>query len=243
MKHLLLIFLPIFSFAQEKFKVEYEIRNYVTISNTSPEKAKQLEEAYSKPKFYELFVDQDKCLSKELQRIDNSQGSRMAILTVEGDVVDKQTYLDFNSNEKIIEKSVDGKAYLVSDVIESNEWKLTKETKTINGYKVRKATLNNNIHLIEAWFAKDIKSKCGPNKYNNLPGLILEVKSTVIEKPTTFTTVKLESIKLDNKISIQKPSKGVQMNDAEFKVFISDYYRKIDEKFKESQKQGVDKSK
>lgn len=32
------------------------------------------------------------------------------------------------------------------------------------------------------------------------------------------------------------------MNDVEFKVFIGDYYRKIDEKFKESQKQGVDKT-
>ena len=242
MKYLLLLFIPFMTFAQEKFKVEYEIRNFVTISNTSPEKAKQLEEAYSKPKFYELFVDKDKCLSKELQRIDNSQGSRMTIFTVEGDVVDKQTYLDFNSNEKIIEKSVDGKAYLVSDIIENNDWKLTKETKIINDYKVRKAILNNDIHLVEAWFAKDIKSKCGPNKYNNLPGLILEVKSTVIEKPTTFTTIRLESIKLDNKILIQKPSKGVQMNDVEFKVFIGDYYRKIDEKFKESQKQGVDKT-
>ncbi|HBX63370.1 MULTISPECIES: GLPGLI family protein [unclassified Empedobacter] len=241
MRYLLLIVLPIFNFAQEKFKVEYEIRNFVTVSNTSPEKAKQLEEAYSKPKYYELFVDKNKCLSKEVQRIDNSQGSRMAILVVEGDVVDKQTYLDFDSNEKIIEKSVDGKAYLVNDIIESNDWKLTKETKTINGYNVRKATLNNDTHLIEAWFAKDIKSKCGPNKYNNLPGLILEVKSTVIEKPTTYTSMKLESIKLDNKISIQKPNKGQQMNDVEFNDFISEYYRKIDEKFKESQKQGIDK--
>lgn len=242
MRYLLLIVLPIFNFAQEKFKVEYEIRNFVTVSNTSPEKAKQLEEAYSKPKYYELFVDKNKCLSKEVQRIDNSQGSRMAILVVEGDVVDKQTYLDFDSNEKIIEKSVDGKAYLVNDIIENNDWKLTKETKIINGYKVRKAILNNDIHLVEAWFSKDIKSKCGPNNYNNLPGLILEVKSVVIEKPTTYTTIKLEHIRQDDKISIQKPNKGIQMNDVGFKVFIGDYYRKIDEKFKESQKQGVDKT-
>ncbi|NOJ76193.1 GLPGLI family protein [Empedobacter stercoris] len=242
MKYFLLILCPFIAFAQEKFKVEYEVRNHVTISNTTPEKAKKLEEAFSKPKFYELFVDKDKCLSKELQRIDNSQGSRMTIFTVEGDVVDKQTYLDFNSNEKIIEKSVDGKAYLVSDIIENNDWKLTKETKIINGYKVRKAILNNDIHLVEAWFSKDIKSKCGPNKYNNLPGLILEVKSTVIEKPTTFTTIKLEHIRQDDKISIQKPNKGIQMNDNEFSDFTTEYYRKIDQKFKESQKQGVDKT-
>lgn len=180
MKYLLLLFIPFMTFAQEKFKVEYEIRNFVTISNISPEKAKQLEEAYSKPKFYELFVDKDKCLSKELQRIDNSQGSRMTIFTVEGDVVDKQTYLDFNSYQKIIEKSVNGKAYLINDVIEKNDWKITKETKTINGFEVRKAVLNKDPYSIEAWFAKDIKSKCGPNNYNNLPGLILEVKSVVI---------------------------------------------------------------
>lgn len=242
MKYFLLILCPFIAFAQEKFKVEYEVRNHVTISNTTPEKAKKLEEAFSKPKFYELFVDKDKCLSKELQRIDNSQGRGLAILVVEGDIVDKQTYLDFNSYQKIIEKSVNGKAYLINDVIEKNDWKITKETKTINGFEVRKAVLNNDIHLVEAWFSKDIKSKCGPNKYNNLPGLILEVKSTVIEKPTTFTTITLESIKLDNKILIQKPNKGIQMNDNEFSDFTTEYYRKIDQKFKESQKQGVDKT-
>lgn len=241
MKYLLLILISITTFGQEKFKVEYEVRNFVTISNTTPEKAKKLEEAYSKPKYYELFVDQDKCLSKEIQRIDNSQGSGLAILVVEGDIVDKQTYLDFNSNQKIIEKSVDGKAYLINDVIKKNDWKITKDTKTINGYEVRKATLNEDPYFVEAWFAKDIKTKCGPNKYNNLPGLILEVKSTFVDKPTTYTTIKLEFIKQDNKISFQKPNKGIQMNDAEFKDFTTDYYKKIDEKFKERQAQGVEK--
>lgn len=32
------------------------------------------------------------------------------------------------------------------------------------------------------------------------------------------------------------------MNDNEFSDFTTDYYRKIDKKFKESQKQGVDKT-
>lgn len=229
------------AFGQDKFKVEYEFRNFITVENTTAEKAKQLEEAFSKPKFYELLVDQDKCLSKEIQRIDNSQGRGMRILVVEGDVIDKQTYFDFNSNQKIIEKSVDGKAYLINDIIEPNDWKITRETKTINGYEATKAILNKDPYLIEVWFSKDIKTKCGPHGYSNLPGLVLEVKSTMTAKPTTYSTIKFESIETDKKIIITKPSKGEKMSSIQFKNFITEYYKKIDEKFKASQNQGVDK--
>lgn len=236
----ILFILPIFTFAQEKFKVEYEVRNFISVTNTTPEKAKKLEEAFSKPKYFELLVEENQCLSKEIHRIDNSQTNSMKMVYVDGDVRDIETFLNFESNKKLIIKYVDGKLYLVSDDIKKDDWIITKETKVINGYTSYKATLIKEPYSIEAWFTKDIKTKCGPNGYFNLPGLIVEVKSVFTENPSTYSTVKLETIKLEPKLSIKEPLKGIKMTSVEFKEFITEYYRKIDEKYKEMQSQGVD---
>lgn len=237
----LLFLLPIISFSQEKFKAEYEVRNFVSVTNTTPDKAKKLEEAFSKPKFFELLVDENQCLTKEIQRIDNSQNNSTRIDYIDGNVTDVETYLNLESNKKLITKNVDGKFYLVSDEVKKDDWVVTKESKLINGFKSYKATLLKEPYTIEAWFTKEIKTKCGPNGYFNLPGLIVEVKSVFTENPSTYSTVKLETIKLEPKLSIKEPLKGIKMTSVEFKEFITDYYRKIDEKYKQMQSQGVDR--
>lgn len=237
----LLFLLPIISFSQEKFKAEYEVRNFVSVTNTTPDKAKKLEEAFSKPKFFELLVDENQCLTKEIQRIDNSQNNSTRIDYIDGNVTDVETYLNLKSNKKLITKNVEGKFYLISDDVKKDDWVVTKESKLINGFKSYKATLLKEPYTIEAWFTKEIKTKCGPNGYSNLPGLIVEAKSVFTEKPSTYSTVKLETIKLDSKLSIKEPSKGIRMTNMEFTEFIHDYYRKIDEKYKQMQSQGVDR--
>ena len=64
------------------------------------------------------------------------------------------------------------------------KWKITKETKTINGYKAYKA-IANSIEIdpddpaykgkVFAWFTKEIPIPAGPGRYVGLPGLILEI--------------------------------------------------------------------
>lgn len=83
--------------------------------------------------------------------------------------------------------------YLVSDKIEPQKWKLGKETKVILGHTCYKATrvVSRNLSdkgtkpvevknklpdlLIEAWYSSHIKVPVGPDSFDQLPGLILEV--------------------------------------------------------------------
>lgn len=57
-------------------------------------------------------------------------------------------------------------------------WAVQSETKKIGDFKVQKATTNFGGREWIAWFAPDIPIMEGPYKFNNLPGLILEVYDT-----------------------------------------------------------------
>lgn len=55
-------------------------------------------------------------------------------------------------------------------------WNITPETKTIEGYKVQKATTNFAGRNWTAWFTNDIEIQDGPYKFYGLPGLILYIE-------------------------------------------------------------------
>jgi len=68
----------------------------------------------------------------------------------------------------------------VSDLV----WEITDEEKTINGYKVKKATTDSFETASDeqfyrgktiAWFTTDIPLLVGPERYYGLPGLIVEL--------------------------------------------------------------------
>lgn len=55
-------------------------------------------------------------------------------------------------------------------------WKIEPETKTIEGFKVQKATTNFAGRNWTAWFTNDIQLQDGPYKFHGLPGLILKIE-------------------------------------------------------------------
>ncbi|MFY7957736.1 MAG: GLPGLI family protein [Flavobacterium macrobrachii] len=95
----------------------------------------------------------------------------------------------------------------------TKNWKITDETKMIDGYKCYKAT---NVfvvitpkkvfnHPVVAWFCPDLPFNHGPNGYGNLPGLILElqqfysvygVKKITLDSNISFSTNEIAKIKL-----------------------------------------------
>lgn len=77
-------------------------------------------------------------------------------------------------------------------------WKITKDTLTILGYKCNRATSFSTLHnkVFNAWFTTDLPFPAGPNSFYGLPGLILKVESQdkfykseafAISKPTLLT--------------------------------------------------------
>ncbi len=239
MKYLVLMLLPIAIFSQEKFKVEYERRFFINLNDPNPESKKLREEVFSKPKYIELSVDKNQCLSKEVERIDNSQGANYKMRVI-GGFKDLEVFTDFEKNAKIILREMDSKLYLINDSITQNKWNLTRETKKINGYEAKKAIFIDNDYENVAWYSTSIKSKCGPENYDGLPGLLLELKRTSLKDEKQYSTYKLESIQVDDKLKIQSSNKGKQVSKADFEKIEDEYYKKIEESM--NQKRGVDKN-
>ena len=228
--------MPLFAFAQDKFKVEYEKRSYIKLDGNS-EQYRLMEEQFSKPSYIQLLGDDNKCWLKQIDRIVNSQGpsTQMSIIGAEKDL---ESYLDFTKNEMIVSKDVDGKIFLITSQIKPFEWVISRETKKINGYNAKKATYKHYDFVYEAWYSTDIKSKCGPDDTYGLPGLVLEAKMIHIEKPDNYTHFKLDQLTIDNEVKFTVPTKGKPVTAEEYKSFRTEYDKRLQEAYGDK---GVDK--
>ena len=114
--------------------------------------------------------------------------------------ISRQAITDF---QYVIHKNADlGKIYFTQDIVKDQfyyiqemnqfDWKIHPETKTIEDYKVQKATTTFAGRNYVSWFTTEIPIPEGPYKFNGLPGLILEIADT--ENHYVFKFVGLEKL-------------------------------------------------
>lgn len=118
-----------------------------------------------------VFSDDEKTLTDFEQKIRVLQKATILINDFYYDITSQKLY-KLKENLKI-------------EVTNRQNWQLSKETKVINGYPCYKATCeweyetrsgNAGIRSANAWYTPQIPYSFGPNGFNNLPGLILEVE-------------------------------------------------------------------
>ncbi len=106
------------------------------------------------------------------------------------------------SKDKVFENK-----FIISEKSPSFNWKLIDEEKKIDSILVRKATLNFRGRNFIAWYSTKYPIKFGPWKFNNLPGLIIEIYDetlryhwvvTSIEKSNNFKSIDIESMLQNN---------------------------------------------
>jgi GLPGLI family protein len=140
-------------------------------------------------------------------------------------------YKNIKENRFANKTEIMGKAFLVEDKLPKYDWELTSETKNIGIYTCYKATFskeveNTNISMKDgetieektkqtivttAWYTMQIPVSNGPDNYQGLPGLILEINdgknlivcTEIILNPT-------------DKISLDEPTKGEVVTQVEF---------------------------
>lgn len=100
-----------------------------------------------------------------------------------------------------------GDKWLIESKLDTIDWKIQKEIKTIHGYQARKATATIPLnHIVQgevtAWFTPDIPFQFGPIGVGKLPGLILEYHINDV----VFYTDKISLLK--KPLKIQRPTKG-----------------------------------
>ncbi|WP_461449963.1 GLPGLI family protein [Mucilaginibacter sp.] len=116
------------------------------------------------------------------------------------------TYIDLSTRITINQKKVFEAIFLVKDTTRKIKWKITNETRDVAGYPCRRANgiMMDSIYVV-AFYTEKIHTSGGPESFNGLPGMILEV--AVPHENIIWTATKVTDMPIaDN--AIQAPKKG-----------------------------------
>lgn len=140
-----------------------------------------------------------------------------------------------------------GKIFLVKDSLPDYEWELSSETKNIGKYTCYKASFtreveNMSISMVNgetkevvkkdkvtttAWYTLQVPVNNGPDDYQGLPGLILEINDGT--NMIVCTEIVLNT---SEKSSIQEPSKGKVVSQSKYDEIQKQKSKEMMEKFK-----------
>ena len=131
-----------------------------------------------------------------------------------------RVYRNFEQDKKTDMIEMLGKTYIVEDSLHTPVWKIGNQIKEVAGYICMKAETEDPIkkQKITAWFAQDIPVSAGPERYNGLPGLILELNLNDGDAIIEATNVTFKKLTPDD---FKLPKlKGKKINDAAYDAMI-----------------------
>ncbi len=131
-----------------------------------------------------------------------------------------ETYQNTETQQRLEMREVMGKKYLIADSLKIPAWKLAEETKVIQGYTCKKATLETESPFgggkmsVTAWFAEKLPLPVGPDMMHSLPGTILEIDVNDGEAVTKVVKIDLRKLK---KSEMKVPDEGKKVTREEFR--------------------------
>lgn len=135
-------------------------------------------------------------------------------------------YTDQAAAASVVQQDIMGKKYLIQDSLSVLPWKLGTETKTILGYTCRQATYYNEERQQEivAWYTDKLRPFLGPERFNSLPGGVLQVDVNGGETVITAQQVALRPLK---KNELKAPTGGERITQAEFQKISRDQMQRM----------------
>jgi len=183
-------------------------------------------------KSFILAFDKTQSVYKEEEKLDKpASGRGMRMFGNATGIL----YKDIKSNQFVKQIESFSKLFLIKDSLPTYKWKLEENTKMIGQYLCFKATTTKEVSnrkrrmgrrnkteendsipktkIIEvtAWYTPDIPINNGPEKYEGLPGLILEIDQ---EKTTLLCTKIVLNSK--EKHTLKAPTKGKKVTQKEY---------------------------
>lgn len=228
-------------FGQEKLLVKYEQVSYPTMYDTNGKEIVQspeMKKYFSKPVENFLTIDGKIGQYYKIEKLDNSQSSFK--INMIGGIWDQNREFDFDKNEIHVEYMANNKPYILVDTIaRKNDYQLTRETKKLLGYEVKKAERKTEKATIVVWYAPSLPARFGPDRYINFPGLVLSVQFYMNGKTEPVTEILATSVEFNDKLKPYELKKGKIINKTELNKMIQD--DEIRQKEELIQNQGVDK--
>jgi len=221
---------------------------------------KQMQEMLKKQfqKTFTLSFNRKESVYKENESLAPPQvgGSGMQVMVVGAGGGSDILYKNTQENRYVDQKDTMGKIFLVKDNIEPIDWKLEKETKFIGQYQCFKATYTKMVpkpmtfdsasdvvlddkepEMIErevtAWYTPQVPVNSGPEMYQGLPGLILEIHDGKLNIVCSKIILNPE-----DEVSIKEPMKGKEVNQEDYNKIREKKQKEMLEQF--SRKPGRD---
>ena len=201
-------------------------------------------------KTYNLTFNKESSIYKEEEALDAPRvGDGMEVMMVSSggsDILYKNT----KENRFTNQNEVFGKIFLIQDSLQNQNWTLVNETKNIGEYTCFKAIYITEIEvqqsgisvngdkdlsksevqtkeqIVTAWYTPQIPVNNGPEKYQGLPGLILEIN----DGQQTIICSKIV-LNPENKTAIEEPTKGKEVNQSEFDVILENKLKEMQERY------------
>jgi len=170
---------------------------------------------------FQLIFNGNESLYEKVDDMSSDGDSTINLVEILGGGKDKYYH---NKTDNIILRQTEkfGEQFLIS--CQDNQWEIKQEQKQIGGYECFKAIQSNKNgeETVVAWFTSQIPVNFGPKKYNNLPGLILEVH-------TGGLALKATNIILNPKIKIKirRIKKGEEMTEKEFYIIANEMSKEL----------------
>jgi GLPGLI family protein len=163
----------------------------------------------------ELFFNETASLYKPVEEDEDEfeadgGGMRMRFRRQQGEYYTNQAMA-----ASIVQQDIMGKKYLIQDSLSVLPWKLGAETKTILGYTCRQASYYSEERKQEivVWYTDTLRPFLGPERFNSLPGGVLQVDMNAGEIVITAQQVTLRPLK---KNELKAPTGGERITQAEF---------------------------
>lgn len=183
-----------------------------------------IKDRLSKPRYSVLETNGNESIYKTLateddknnNQVENTNGNKRIVKNKTISFVSDVFYKNLETSTIYKTTEIKGEKLTVmqkSDL--QNLWKITNETKSVGGYTAQKATLDDpKLGQVTAWYLSEIAITDGPEIFNGLPGLIVEV-----ETDKKYITLK----------SINKAEKEIQLPSFSNVLTTQEYSKKMEE--------------
>ncbi|HEY0299421.1 MAG TPA: GLPGLI family protein [Arachidicoccus sp.] len=124
-------------------------------------------------------------------------------------------YSDLEKQQVTMLKAAFDKDYLIKDSTRKIRWKITDEIREIAGFQCRRANaiIMDSIYVV-AFYTNEITTTGGPESFNGLPGMILEVALPYLHVIWTATKISVTQPVMENDLKI--PAKATPINNKDF---------------------------
>lgn len=200
---------------------------YEEVKNTKPDMAKAEEQGWAHRaamipasmtfKKRLVFTEESSMYVTVKKKEDPTVDERQRRMERRFSNANNQTYINSKENEFVEQQDFMGKIFLIKGKPKKIKWKMTGEMKEIAGHPCLKATYSDSTDVIEAWFATNIPVPIGPEKYGDLPGIILELSSKKDKKIIVAKTITFREV---DPTEVLKPVKGKEVTREQYRKIV-----------------------